>query len=200
MAAEVEIAGAAGVRRVPLSAFLLGPRRVALAPGELLVAVGETRQELAGTEWGATRGLAGGHVPRTDPAALWPGYRAVSHAITGGLVSAAHAVGRGGLLHALFLVARAGGLGLAADLGKLPAAAGTDWEGRLLGESTGRFLLACRPERLPFLRAALGPTPHAVRGAFDDGGKLRITLGERTLVEAPVDDLARAWKRQEVAP
>ena len=39
MAAEVEIAGPSGLRRLPLGAFLKGPRRVALDPGEVLVAV-----------------------------------------------------------------------------------------------------------------------------------------------------------------
>jgi CO/xanthine dehydrogenase FAD-binding subunit len=39
MGAEVEIAGPAGLRRVPLGAFLKGPRRVALDAGEVLVAV-----------------------------------------------------------------------------------------------------------------------------------------------------------------
>ena len=39
MGAEVEIAGPSGLRRMSLAAFLLGPRRVALAPGEVLVAV-----------------------------------------------------------------------------------------------------------------------------------------------------------------
>lgn len=39
MGAEVEIASVAGLRRVALAEFLLGPRRVALAPGEVLVAV-----------------------------------------------------------------------------------------------------------------------------------------------------------------
>jgi CO/xanthine dehydrogenase FAD-binding subunit len=37
--AEVELAGGRGVRRLPLAAFVLGPRRTALAPDELLVAV-----------------------------------------------------------------------------------------------------------------------------------------------------------------
>jgi len=37
--AEVELAGRAGRRRLPLSAFITGNRRTALAPGELLVAV-----------------------------------------------------------------------------------------------------------------------------------------------------------------
>ncbi len=37
--AEVEVAGAEGARYLPLSEFLTGPRRTALRPGELLVAV-----------------------------------------------------------------------------------------------------------------------------------------------------------------
>ena len=37
--AEVEVASAGGSRRVPLAAFLLGPKRNALAEGELIVAV-----------------------------------------------------------------------------------------------------------------------------------------------------------------
>jgi CO/xanthine dehydrogenase FAD-binding subunit len=37
--AEVELAGRAGVRRLPVSAFVTGNRRTVLAPGELLVAL-----------------------------------------------------------------------------------------------------------------------------------------------------------------
>jgi phosphoribosylformylglycinamidine synthase len=168
----------------------------ATAAGELLVLVGETRQELGGTEWAAARGLAGGEVPRTTPAALWPGYQAVARAIAGGLVQAATAVGRGGLLHSLFLMARASGLGLSADLARARVAGAVDWEGLLLGETTGRLLLAIEPGRLTALQAALAGVPHAVVGAFDAGGALRIGLGATPLVDCPVDALARAWKRE----
>ena len=37
--AEVELAGPAGARRLPLAAFITGNRRTALAPGELMVAI-----------------------------------------------------------------------------------------------------------------------------------------------------------------
>ena len=37
--AEVELAGRAGARRLPLAAFITGNRRTVLAPGELLVAI-----------------------------------------------------------------------------------------------------------------------------------------------------------------
>jgi len=165
-------------------------------PGEVLLVVGESREELGGTEWAQSRGLAGGEVPRCNPAELWPRYRKVSEAIGEGLVTAAHAVGRGGLAPALFLMARAGGLSLRADLSAAPAAPGTGWEGLCFGESLGRLLLACRPERLAALRARLEGAPHAVLGSFAAGGRLELLLGGRPLVEAAVDDLARAWKRE----
>ncbi|HET9554675.1 MAG TPA: AIR synthase-related protein, partial [Anaeromyxobacteraceae bacterium] len=166
------------------------------APGALLVAVGEAREELGGTEWAAHRGLAGGEVPRCSPAELWPRYEAVARAIRDELVLAAHAVGRGGLLPALFYMARASGLGLSADLSAAPAAPGTGWEGLLLGETTGRFLLACAPEALDRLGRHLQGVPHAVLGAFDATGRLRVAHEGALLVDAPVEELARAWKRQ----
>lgn len=46
--AEVELAGAGGLRRLPLSDFLLGPRRVDLRPGEVLVALHLPQAALAG--------------------------------------------------------------------------------------------------------------------------------------------------------
>ncbi len=46
--AQVEIAGPAGVRRLALGAFLAGPRRTALWPGEVLVAVHLPQAGLAG--------------------------------------------------------------------------------------------------------------------------------------------------------
>jgi len=131
-----------------------------------------------------------------SPAALWPGYQAVARAIAGGLVQAATAVGRGGLLTSLFFMARASGLGLSADLSRAPAAGPVDWEGLLLGETTGRFLLAIEPARLEALRTALAGVPHAALGAFDAGATLRIGLGAAPLVDAPVEALARAWKRE----
>lgn len=42
--AEVELAGPAGVRRLPLAAFITGNRRTALVPGELMVALHVRKQ------------------------------------------------------------------------------------------------------------------------------------------------------------
>ena len=170
------------------------------APGEVLLAVGETRDELGGTEWAAHRRAAGGAVPRCRPAAYGPRYERVSGCIRDGLVVGAHAVGRGGLLPALFRMARAAGLGLEVNLSELPLEAARHWEAFLFSETLGRFLLAVRPEKVQEVRARLKDEPVGVLGTYTAAPRLRVGLGPDLLVDAVVDELARAWKREEVEP
>jgi len=167
-------------------------------PGTVLVLVGETRDELGATEWAAHRGEAGGEVPRCRPADFWPRYLAVAGALRDGLVAAAHAVGRGGLLPALFRLARAAGLGLRVDLDLAPQAGGPGWEALLFGESCGRMLLACRASDAPEVLRRLGPAAARI-GALDASGRLLVEVGRRPIVDAPVADLAAAWKGEGAA-
>jgi phosphoribosylformylglycinamidine synthase len=165
-------------------------------PGELLLLVGDTRDELGCGEWAARRGDGGGAVPRCDPAAFRARYEKVAAALAAGLATAAHAPGRGGLLPSLFFMARAAGAGLAVDLARAPAAGRPGWEALLFGESAGRLLLAARPERAGALEAALAGLPVARIGAFDGSARLRIGLAGRPIVDDAVEALARAWKRE----
>ena len=50
------------------------------------------------------------------------------------------------------------------------------------------------------LEAALAGLPVARIGAFDGGGRLRIGLAGRPIVDDAVEALARAWKREGVRP
>jgi phosphoribosylformylglycinamidine synthase len=168
----------------------------ATGDGELLYVVGETGDELGCTEWAAARGVAGGEVPRCRPEEFAGRYAAVAGLIADGLVVAAHAPGRGGLLPSLFYMARASGLGLGVELTHAPRAPKVGWEALLFGESLGRFLLVVRPEKAPAVEQRLANLPAAQIGAFDDGGRLRIRLGGHALVDDRVDALAAAWKRE----
>jgi phosphoribosylformylglycinamidine synthase len=165
-------------------------------PGELLYLVGETGDELGCTEYAAHRGSAGGVVPRCRPEAFHARYDRVAAAVAEGLVTAAHAPGRGGLARSLFLLARAAGLGLAVDLSLAPVAGSPGWEALLFSESTGRFLLAVTPERAVALEQRLAGHPVARIGAYEAGGRLRIASGAEVLVDEGVEILARAWKRE----
>jgi phosphoribosylformylglycinamidine synthase len=166
---------------------------------QVLVLVGETRDELGGSEWAAARGVTSYRVPVFRPEAWAARYRRVADAIARGLAGAAHAPGPGGLLPAVFRMARAADAGLTIDLGQLPvepaAGAPPGWEARLFAESGGRFLLACAPERLGELLAALGDEPAAPIGLFRPERQLTLTLAGRALVDAPLAQLTAAWKR-----
>jgi phosphoribosylformylglycinamidine synthase len=168
-------------------------------PGTVLLLAGETRDELGGSEWAAHRGEPAGEVPRCRPADYWPRYQAVAAAIRDGLVEAAHAVGRGGLLPALFRMARAAALGLRVDLDLAPQEGGPGWEALLFGESCGRMLLACRPGAAPELLRRIGPSAARI-GIFDGSGRLLVDAGRRPVVNAPVAELAAAWKGEGGAP
>ena len=169
-------------------------------PGQVLYAIGETGDELGCTEYAAHRGQPGGRVPRCRPEVFHARYEKVASAIAAGLVTAAHAPGRGGLARSLFLLARAAGLGLAVDLSLAPVEGRPGWEALLFSESAGRFLLVVEPGRAARLETHLAGLPLARIGAYDAGDRLRIAAGGATLVDEAVAALARAWKREGVRP
>ena len=145
-------------------------------------------------EWAAARGVAATSVPRCHPGAFIERYRKIAGAIADGLVQSAHAPGLGGMLPALFRIARAGGVGLTVDLAQLPGPATLGWEARLFSESCGRLLLTCTPQQLTALVGALEAEPLQVVGETNRSGRLKLTLGvQRTLVDAELAPLARAW-------
>jgi phosphoribosylformylglycinamidine synthase len=164
--------------------------------GQLLLIVGETSEELGASEWLEQRGASSTSVPRCRPEQWVSRYRAVESAIRDGLVTAAHAPALGGLLPSLFRMARATGGGLTVDLGGAPSLEGTTWEGLLFGESCGRLLLACRVEDEAALTGVLAGHPFARIGNFTDDGILRVAHGSALLLEAGVERLAAAWKRE----
>ncbi len=173
-------------------ALTLRPR----AGGEVLIVVGETRDELGGSEWAAHRGVAGGAVPRCRPSEFAKRCSAVATLIREGLVSAAHAIGRGGLAPALFRIARSAGCGVAVDLLQLPREGEPGWEALLFGESCGRVILVCDEARQADIVRRLDRLPAAAVGVTDDSGRMMICDGSRLLVDAGVGELAAAWRRR----
>lgn len=168
----------------------------ARAAGELVVIVGETKAEFGGSEWSALRCAFDHRVPRCAPRAWSARYRALERAIASGAVSSAHAVGAGGLLPALFRIARASGLGLSADLSQLPRGdEPVSWESALFSESCGRVVLTVNKTRMAELTLELEREPLAVIGETTSDRRLRLNLGaSHPLLDADVAKLASAWR------
>src|SRR5438105_4996752 len=132
--------------------------------GDLIFLLGDTREELAGSEYSrlfASAGALGvgegpaardaGEPPRVDMAAERDLHNAVLAGIARGIVRSAHDVAEGGTLVALAEAALFAGLGVqcpALSSGASPAAT-------YFGESQGRIIISVEPRRVPELRSIL---------------------------------------------
>ncbi|MBW2047393.1 MAG: phosphoribosylformylglycinamidine synthase subunit PurS [Deltaproteobacteria bacterium] len=114
-------------------------------PGDLVYVLGQTRDELGGSEFYQMMNQVGLKVPEVDAEGLWPQYLALHRAISRGLISSCHAVSRGGLAVHLALVAMAGELGMETDLSLFPASPGLTPTRLLYSESAGRFIVTVAP-------------------------------------------------------
>jgi phosphoribosylformylglycinamidine synthase len=116
-------------------------------PGDLVYVLGETRNELGGSEYYRLMETVGLQVPRVHPDEVWPHYLALHRAIDAGLVASCHAVSRGGLGVHLAMVAMGGEVGVEIELPLVPAAYGLTPTQILYSESAGRFILTVAPEK-----------------------------------------------------
>jgi phosphoribosylformylglycinamidine synthase II len=122
---------------------------LAPAPGDVLYLLGETREELGGSEWAwVTHGHLGGRPPVPDFAAERALGEFCAAAAAEGLASAAHDLSDGGLAQCLVECALAAGCGIRVAL---PGAAEAFVE--LFSESVARAVVAAPPGR-PVAEAA----------------------------------------------
>lgn len=121
-------------------------------PGDLVYILGETFEELGGSEYFRMRGeqkgkdYIGNHVPKVDAKKNKKLYQALSKAIQKELVSSSCSVGRGGLGVTLAKTALAGQLGLKISLKNLPGKFSRNDYG-LFSESQGRIVVTIDPEK-----------------------------------------------------
>jgi phosphoribosylformylglycinamidine synthase len=172
-------------RRVP-SAFT--------RPGLAILLLGETREELGGSEylWLRQRVVAG-RPPVVDLDKEKALLQAVAAAIGRGVVEAAHDLSEGGLAVGLAEMSLGSGLGcgvLVDPAGRLDA--------HLFGESQGRVLLALDPADVPAVAAVAEAhgVPWALLGAVG-GDRVRVMrpgLEERPVVDIPLSELERVWR------
>ena len=89
-------------------------------PGNQLVLVGLTRNELGGSHLRVVQERPGGQVPVVVPEQAGPLFAAVHRAIVSGAVRACHDLSEGGLAVAVAEMAFAGGWGAALQLAAVP--------------------------------------------------------------------------------
>ena len=155
--------------------------------GDLVYLIGETAEELGGSEYFAYLGSTSGTVPALDIPSMKTRYQRLSTAILHDLVASAFPVTHGGLGVALAKVAIAGRLGMDITLSE---AKRPDYS--LFSETLGRFIITVASDKKRSFELAMG-SDAALIGRVS-GKNLQIT-GKSLQISVPVSDLEAAYKK-----
>ncbi|NNM67599.1 MAG: hypothetical protein HKM06_06290 [Spirochaetales bacterium] len=166
-----------------------------LKSGDLVILLGETRSELAGTiaEKISGRSLPG--VPSVFPQRVLPYYKALSRAVQKGLVQSAHDLSDGGLAVALAESVIGGRLGVLVSLDEIPGFLRTQSSDTeiLFSETPSRFLLTVSPSHLQEFQKLLGTAPMAILGAVTEEPRLVVESRGKPVLRVELDELLKAW-------
>lgn len=165
-------------------------------PGDLVYVLGETFNELGGSEYFASRGFIGDRAPEVDAKKARFLYRKLYNAINEGLIRSCHDCSDGGLGVALAETAFAGCLGMEIDLNKVPRS-GLDRNDLLLfSESQSRFVVTLDPSKKGAFENLLADADYGEIGVVSGHEVFRIIgLHGKTVIEANIYDLKEAWQR-----
>ncbi|SMB99830.1 phosphoribosylformylglycinamidine synthase subunit II [Thermanaeromonas toyohensis ToBE] len=160
--------------------------------GDLVLLLGETRDELGGSEYLALlHGVVAGRPPELDLNLEAVVQQMVREAIARGLVQAAHDCSEGGLAIALAEMAILGGIGAEITL-ESPLRPSS----LLFSETQSRILVSARPDKVEKLQelARAFQVPVKILGAC--GGRvLSISLGPKRLVNLSLEEMEAGWRK-----
>lgn len=162
-------------------------------PGDLIYILGETSDELGGSEYYDLYGQTGLNVPRLKVVPEKINYAALYQVLEQGLVNAAHGIYRGGIgIHAT-LMALAGDLGLEMDLSRVPAASPLRADKLLFSESCGRLILCVDPKKKKVFEKQMAGCRMEYVGKVRRDQTLIIKNGGQTLIKSRLKPLREAF-------
>jgi phosphoribosylformylglycinamidine synthase len=168
----------------------------AKVPGDLVYVLGETRNELGGSEYYQRMGKVGLHVPKVDAEETRPIYRSLHRAMEEGLIASAHAVTRGGLAVHLALVAMGGELGMEIDLGKVPGADSLSPARVLYSESAGRLIVTVDPGKKDTFEILFRGMKAACAGFITDKSSFSVyDRKKRLIIGEDIHELKQSWMK-----
>jgi len=166
------------------------------APGNHLYIIGETFNELGGSEYYKLKGYLGANVPKVKAGKAKRTFKAVTKAIDYGLVRSCHDLSEGGLAVAAAEMAFAGGFGLEIDLCKVPLKGVERSDFALFSESNSRFLIeVAEADRVEFEGLMKGKKCAKIGKVTQDEKLLIHGLDGKVAVDASLADLRKSWKK-----
>jgi len=164
--------------------------------GNLLYIIGETFNELGGSEYYKLKGYLGASVPKVKGAKAKRTFKAVTKAIDEGLVKSCHDLSEGGLAVAAAEMAFAGGFGLEVDLRKVPGKELVRSDFVLFSESNSRFLIeVAEADREDFEDWMRGKGCALIGKVTLEQKMIVHGLNGEKVVDAAVETLRHRWKK-----
>ncbi|MDE0205420.1 MAG: AIR synthase-related protein, partial [Candidatus Tectomicrobia bacterium] len=165
--------------------------------GDLVFVLGETRDELGGSEYYAMQGAVGNCVPRVDTQAARSLYEALAAAMDRGLVNACHDCSDGGFAVAAAEMAFAGALGMSLDLRSMPRAADVTRNDTLLfSETASRFVVTVPAVHAEAFRETMPAAVCGEIGMVSQNPVFTVKgLGGEVIMASGIDKLKDAWQQ-----
>jgi len=164
-------------------------------PKNSIYVVGETFNELGGSEYYKLKGFLGSNVPKVRKAQARKVFRAITKAIDLGLVKACHDLSEGGLAIAAAEMAFAGGYGVELYLQKVPARNLRRNDSVLFSESNSRFLVEVSQEAEREFKTVMRGLVYAEIGKVTKSSRFCVYgLNKNAIVDVSLKDLLTSWK------
>jgi len=164
---------------------------------DLVYIIGNTWNELGGTEYFRMKGFTGNNVPKVNPQQSKELMYKLSSATKKGLVEACHDLSEGGFGTAVAEMAFAGGLGATVHLGRMPLGEPMARDDSILfSESNSRFLVEVAPENKDEFEKTMSTVNLAVIGQVSNSETLDIYgMNGRKIVSKSLSQLKEAWQK-----
>jgi phosphoribosylformylglycinamidine synthase II len=165
-------------------------------PQDLVYIIGETLDELGGSEWFAQNNAIGNKVPQVEVKKAIKKYRALYKAIQAGLVASCHDCSDGGLGIALIETAFAGGFGMNIALKDVPYRGKKRNDYILFSETASRFVVTIHPkDQSRFEKIMTGNVLNEI--GFVAGDRLfQVTgLNGKLIIKEKISKLKEAWQK-----
>lgn len=163
-------------------------------PGDLVYILGETKDELGGSEYFTMNKSVGNKVPKVDGQKNKKLYSAFYKASQKQLISSAISITRGGLGVALVKTSVSGKLGVEASLNKLPGKI-TRNDFALFSESQGRILITINPKNKKVFEKIMKGNLIKQIGQVTNNQQLVIKgLDNKIIISLNLEKLEKAYK------
>lgn len=161
-------------------------------PGDVVYVLGETKDELGGSEFLTLRGVLGTTPPVVEVEKAKERYTKLASAMAQGLVASCHDCSDGGLGAALAETAFAGGYGLDVDISPLGLESNIV---ALFSETASRLVVTIPEEHTEAFEGIMADTDIYRIGSVIDEPFLRLSGASGLRSEAPLALLKEAWQR-----